>query len=238
MAGTTLCFKRYEKKYFLSSLQYDAVLKEIEKHLTPDKFYRSRVCNIYYDTEDWRLIRDSIEKPNYKEKLRVRSYGVPKSNDKVFVEIKKKFDGIVYKRRAEVSAALAQSTLCGGSHSGSSQIENEIDWFQSFYKTKPRVFIAYDRLSFTGVVDEGLRITFDSDICFRTDRLNLTLGDDGTKLFENGKVLMEIKIPGACPLWLCRLLSENSIYPTSFSKYGTVYRNEILKKKTGGLYSA
>lgn len=226
--GTIFSFERYEKKYFLTEAEAHRLLGIMGQHLDPDAYGEYTVCNIYYDTDDWRIISASCEKPDYKEKLRVRSYGVPEKEGNVFAELKKKCSGIVYKRRIvtaadEVSAFLNRTDLTG------TQIENEIMWFQKFHKTHPKVFIGYDRTAFSGKYDPGLRITFDRNIRFRTDRLDLRLGDDGTRLNTNGLVLMEIKIPGVCPLWLSEILSENSVFPTSFSKYGAFYKEQILK---------
>ena len=73
------CFERYEKKYFLSPEQQRQLLQAIGSHVKMDFYGRYTISNLYYDTPDWRLIRTSLEKPIYKEKLRVRSYGVNRS---------------------------------------------------------------------------------------------------------------------------------------------------------------
>ena len=148
---------------------------------------------------------------------------------KIFVEIKKKYDGIVYKRRISAMPAEAAVLLAGslsGEHFG--QIGKEISAFQQFYKTEPKVYIGYDREAYAGIFDPNLRITFDCNMRYRTDRLDLRYGDYG-KYFFDGDYLCEIKFASACPLWLSEFLSENGIFPTSFSKYGTVYREEIMK---------
>ncbi len=224
------CFKRYEKKYRLTREQQRIILNGMREHMQADKFGQYTICNIYYDTDDWQLIRTSIEKPVYKEKLRVRSYGVPGDKDKVFVELKKKYDGVVYKRRITTAPGTANAFLSGDAVGGDfGQIGREIEWFQSFYETKPKVFIGYDRLAFAGTEQPELRITFDTDLRFRTDELDLRLGDHGALILPHDEVLMEIKIPGVCPLWLSELLSEAGAFPSSFSKIGCCYKNNILK---------
>ena len=95
-------FKRYEKKYLVTQQQYNALAKVFAARMVPDRFAESTISNIYYDTPDFRLIRRSLEKPAYKEKLRLRSYGVPNEETQVFPEIKKKARGIVYKRRVSM----------------------------------------------------------------------------------------------------------------------------------------
>lgn len=229
------CFKRYEKKFLLTRAQYEAVKAGIEGHMEPDAHANYTICNLYYDTDDWQLIRESIEKPVYKEKLRIRSYGTAQGSDNVFVEIKKKYDGVVYKRRIVLPADEAAEYLKTGTLKEPSQISREIDWMRTRLDLKPRVFIGYDREAYAGakgVENPDLRITFDTNLRYRDDHLDLREGDGGSALLEDGTVLMEIKIPGTAPLWLARLLSENDIHMTSFSKYGTYYKTVVLGKGT------
>lgn len=225
-------FERYEKKYFLTTSQQKYLLSKMQPYIKADDYGEYTICNIYYDTDDWRLIRESIEKPVYKEKLRVRSYGIPEDDGKVFVELKKKYNGVVYKRRITAKANMVEPILYGlEPESLCGQIGQEITWFQKFHQTKPKVFIAYDRIAFAGTENPGLRITFDTNMRWRDRDLDLRLGDYGQPILSDNRILMEIKMPGACPLWLSRLLSETEIFPVSFSKYGTCYREHILKKE-------
>ena len=225
------CFERYEKKYRITKAQQRLIIEKMKPYMQADKFGKYTICNIYYDTRDWQLIRSSIEKPVYKEKLRVRSYGTPNADGKVFVEVKKKYDGVVYKRRITMPARQTGQFLSGNSAAGYGQIGREIGWFSSFYGAEPKVFIAYVRLAFAGTDDPELRITFDTNLRWRDTELDLTLGDGGELIIPADEVIMEIKIPRAAPLWLSRLLSEVGAFPSSFSKYGTCYKNEILKKE-------
>lgn len=228
-------FKRYEKKYMLTQEQQVNLMKQLLPYIKEDKFGRYTICNIYYDTEDWELIRRSIQKPVYKEKLRVRSYGVPEDEDKAFIEIKKKYKGIVYKRRITAQAKDVEPILTDGSgfeiKKSDEQIRNEIRWFQNFYQTQPRIFIGYDRQAFAGASDSDLRITFDTNIRWRDEELDLRCGDYGQPVLPGEQVLMEIKMPGACPLWLAHILNDSGIYPTSFSKYGTCYKRFIISRE-------
>lgn len=223
------CFKRYEKKYMLTPDQLTRMLAGISGHMRADEFGRYTICNIYYDTDDFQLIRASLEKPVYKEKLRMRSYGVPGSRDEVFVELKKKYDGVVYKRRTAMKAADAVSYIHDGAvPKRENQICHEIDWFMRSYHPKPKVFIAYDRTAFAGLDNPDLRLTFDTNLRWRDRDLDLRAGDYGEPLLVSGQTLMEIKIPGTTPVWLAHLLSEIGAFPTSFSKYGTCYQQNIL----------
>lgn len=227
---TVLTFKRYEKKYLLTPEQYAAFMNTAKDHLVPDVYFRSLVCSIYYDSDDYSLIRHSIEKPVYKEKLRVRSYGIPAPDGKVFVELKKKYKGVVYKRRIEVTATQAEDWLSGRTPAPEdTQISREIDWFLKMNPVSPKVSICCDRTSYVDRDNPELRITIDSGIRCRTEELSLQYGDSGMELLENGDCLMEIKIPDAAPLWLARLLSDEQIFPTTYSKYGTCYTKEILR---------
>ena len=236
MGETKLTFKRLEKKYLLSPQQYAAVRRALEGRIRPDEYPKSTVCSLYYDTADFALIRHSIEAPVYKEKLRVRSYNVPGPDDTVFIELKKKFKGMVYKRRVAMSAARAAAYLAGEAPPPeNSQMTREIDWFLHENAVAPRAVIACDRSAYVCVEDSELRITFDENLRWREDELDLRCGSRGENLLEPGWVLMEIKMPGASPMWLARLLSDQAIFPRGFSKYGTCYQNEILNDYFNGV---
>lgn len=225
-------FKRVEKKYLLSEDLYQKLFEKINNYITVDTYDFSTICNIYFDTDDYLLVNRSIEKPIYKEKVRLRSYGVPKKNSKVFLEIKKKYKGVVGKRR--VSAPLKEFYTyfdIGKYPNVDTQIMNEINYCFKFYNLKPKVFLAYDRYSYKGKDDSNFRITFDKNIRSRTDNLYLENGDNGMLLLDKNCYIMEVKTLGAYPLWFAQILSELNIYPTSFSKYGNVYKKHIFKKE-------
>lgn len=229
-------FNRYETKFLLDRIQFEAVKKAIKDRVVPDAYNVDdkcyTICNIYYDTADSRLIRDSLSKPAYKEKLRLRSYGVPKPGTPVFLEIKKKFDSIVNKRRTAIGIKAADMLISHGimpapSKKMNKQVLNELQYFVSIYDLRPMVYIAYDRQAYTGIEDSDLRITFDMNIRTRRTDLSLESGDHGIPLLNEGVWLMEIKCSGAMPMWLTAILSENKIYKTSFSKYGTEYKQYL-----------
>lgn len=224
-------FKRVEKKYLLTPAQYNALLDGMGPYMKADEYGRYTICNIYYDTDNFELIRTSLEKPIYKEKLRLRSYGTPTDDKKVFVEIKKKFDHVVYKRRTVMPCAEAVGYLAGDIYpEKEDQICHEIDWFLNVHQPKPKVFIAYDRVALAGVENEELRVTFDTNLRWRDYDLDLRKGDHGQPILPQDRILMEIKIPGTAPVWLSRLLSEVGAFPTSFSKYGTCYKDHLLER--------
>lgn len=236
MKKTKFTFQRYEKKYLLSRETYLALWQELEAYVEPDIFFQSTVCSVYYDWADFRLIRHSLEKPVYKEKLRLRSYNVPGPDDQVFVELKKKFQGVVYKRRVALPAAEAEAWLAGRAPAPEqSQISREIDWFLKTNPVSPRVLIASDRRAYVAREDRELRITFDSSIRWRETELSLTAGDQGQELLADGQVLMEIKLPEAAPLWLAGMLSRLEIFPQGFSKYGQCYEKELAEKYFDGV---
>lgn len=212
----------------LTKQQYERLRELISPYMSEDKYGLHTICSIYFDTDDDRLIRNSLEKPLYKEKLRLRSYGVPKSDDaEVFMELKKKFKGIVYKRREGLTLSAAESYIQGGIVPEDSQIFREIEYFRSYYSAYPKIFIAYDRIAMTGIEDKSLRMTFDFNIRCRRDELSLRAGDHGQKLLSEGSALMEIKISKAIPLWLSSALAQLKLYPVSFSKYGQFYTKEL-----------
>ncbi|SFB06089.1 VTC domain-containing protein [Acetitomaculum ruminis DSM 5522] len=226
-----LVFNRYEKKYKISLCQYKALLEDLDKYMVPDKFGKYTVCNLYYDTDNFDLIRNSLEKPVYKEKLRLRSYKTINNTDNVFLEIKKKYKKVVNKRRIVLPYKDACSYLSQGGRpeNVSPQILKEIDYFLNrFDKLEAKTFLAYDRLAFAGKEDSKFRVTFDSNIRFRNYDLCLDKGDYGKTILKNEEKLMEIKINQSIPLWFVQLLNEYEIYPTSFSKYGRVYQDYLF----------
>lgn len=229
MAAYQDVFRRYEKKYLLSLQQYKQLKMMMGHYMKVDDFGTHTIANIYYDTEDYALVRTSIEKPLYKEKLRVRSYGIPQKEEGVFVEIKKKYKGVVYKRRAQMPLEAADAFLVGNvCDNNTSQILQEIEWFKNRYHPVPKVLIAYERTAYYSTQEDDIRITFDQNIRFREHDLDLSKGHYGKPLVHSGKILMEIKIPGVMPLWLSQMLAHLEIYPTSFSKYGNCYTHYLI----------
>ncbi|BCN32885.1 polyphosphate polymerase domain-containing protein [Anaeromicropila herbilytica] len=226
-------FKRYEKKYLLSKEQYSLFMEKTKDHLKIDDYGEITICNIYFDTPNRMLIRSSLEKPIYKEKLRLRSYGTPSIGDNVFIELKKKYKGVVYKRREQMELTSAEDYLYDYLPSTKqTQITKELDWFLKFYKDLiPSMYISYNRFAMYGLEDSEVRVTFDQNIIYRQEDLYLESGVWGEPLLEEGQKLMEIKIPGTMPLWLSHILDELSLYPASFSKYGNAYKETLKIKK-------
>ena len=223
-------FKRSEIKYIITQKQYQQLMALIEDKTRPDGYGTSLICNLYLDTPDFLLIRRSIEKPLYKEKLRVRSYGVANAQSVVYLELKKKFKGVVYKRRVALKNCALDAFL-SGKGDGNDQVEKEIRYSLEFYKDiAPRMFISCERQAFYGKNDEDFRITLDTNIVWRDFDLTLDKGVYGNKLMESDTYLMEIKTDTAIPIWLSAFLSENKIFKQSFSKYGTAYTRLVLDK--------
>ena len=225
-------FNRYEKKYMLDEVTFKRLLDRISDYMEPDKYNKNgqfySISNIYYDTDDNRLIRNSIEKPVYKEKLRMRSYGTPDTSDKVFLEIKKKYNGIVNKRRTSIVLEDAYQYMENGTFPKETeclnrQVLKEIDYFKGIYDLKPKVYLSYDRYAFFEKNDGDFRVTFDTNITTRRGDVRLESGSYGNRLLPQNIYLMEIKINGSVPMWFTSCLSDLKIYPVSFSKYGTAY---------------
>lgn len=220
-------FNRYEKKYLLSPETYLALKEELDDYMVEDAYGWHTIRNIYFDTQDNQLIRTSIEKPKYKEKFRVRCYGQPDEESRCYLEIKKKYKGLVNKRRIELSIKEAREYLLDGIEpKKQEQIFKEISYFLSRYDVQPKRYIAYDRLAMYGKEEPEFRVTFDENIRSRVDKLTLTWDGDTEFLLEPGYKLMEVKVYGAMPLWFVNILSKHKIYNTSFSKYGKFYMQE------------
>jgi len=220
-------FERHEIKYCMTTAQRLQIERELNRRMREDSHGRNTIMNLYFDTPDMRIIRRSLERPVYKEKLRLRSY---LHGGDTFLELKKKYRQVVYKRRTEMTEAQAMEYICRGEdHILHNQITDEIDYFLKFYEgLRPAVFIAYDRTAYLGTDDADLRVTFDENLRWRSEKLNFCEGCGGRTILEPGLHLMEVKIANAMPLWLSALLSELGIYKTSFSKYGRAY-GEMLK---------
>lgn len=221
-----MVFERHEKKYRLTEDQYLQLRWRLEEHMREDRYGLTTICSLYFDTADWLIAGRSLQMPMYKEKLRLRSYGIPDDDTTVFLELKKKLDGVTYKRRVSMTYAEAKRYInYGEPPSKQGQIFEEIDRFMKFYRPSPAILLLYNRIALYGIEDNELRVTFDSDIRFRTERTDPAQGEDGTPIIDAGERLMEIKVAGGFPYWLSHMLSELKIYPSSFSKYSVAYCN-------------
>lgn len=218
-------FERFEKKYVITKKKREQLMELIGSYIEPDEFPHSKISNIYYDTDNNELIRRSMDKPKYKEKLRLRVYNEACLSGSAFIEIKKKYSGIVYKRRVAMTLQEALNYLDHGiTPSINNQILSEIDYFMKFYQPKPALFLSYERDSFRQKDNDNVRITFDTNIQSRTVDLQLEKNLQGDALLEDDVCIMEIKVLPSYPLWLSNALTKLQIYPTSFSKYANVYR--------------
>lgn len=233
-------FKRYELKYMLTLEQKAKVLCAMQPYMQLDKYGRTTIRNIYFDTDSYLLVRRSIEKPVYKEKLRIRSYHRTGPDDVVFVELKKKYKHVVYKRRISLPEEEAIEWVCREHHCHmDTQISGEIDYFLDYYESlHPTVFLSYEREAFYSRDGSDFRVTFDDTILCRQEDLSLESEAYGTPLLPEGTVLMEIKCSGGIPMWMTHVLSEEHIYKTSFSKYGTAYQRLIFPKLKEAKYYA
>ncbi len=229
-------FNRHEQKYLLDADTFQKVLAIMDTHMQPDKYNIDRkpytISNIYFDTDDNHLIRTSLAKPKYKEKLRLRAYGVPNADSQVFLEIKKKFNGVVNKRRTVLKLSEAYSFVSSGKPPAAKEYMNkqvlkEIEYFLQCYPLKPKVYLAYDRIAYFEKDNKDLRISFDQNI--RTRRCDVALedGDYGEQLLPDEVYLMEVKTSRALPLWLTEMLAKYNIKRRSFSKYGTEFIRQL-----------
>lgn len=229
-------FNRREKKYIIDEKTASYLQSRFFRKMGPDSYSKRggayQICNIYYDTEDSALIRESLTKPRYKEKLRLRSYGVPNAESKVFVEIKKKYKGRVNKRRSPMLLSEAYALLeegffpeSDGAIKKNMQVIREIAYILKKRDLSPMVYLAYERKAYFSRDNGDLRVSFDTNILTRRHSLRLEYGVFGAPLLEKGSCLMEVKTTGSIPLWLTDLFTECGVYPISFSKYGTEYKH-------------
>lgn len=238
-------FKRREMKFLLNEEQYRLMFDEISRYMTEDKFGMHTIMNIYLDNKNNDLICSSIAKPVYREKLRLRAYGKTAEDDsKAFLEIKKKFKGVTYKRRLEGGYKELFDYIAEGKtpdlpntekYPNRRQVLEEIDYLIGRMELEPRIVICYDREAFFGNEDREFRVTFDGNIRYRRDDLDLRSGDGGERLDSAPFRVMEVKSAGAFPLWLVKILSDNKIYQGSFSKYVTIYQHETANGLCGSV---
>lgn len=215
-------FKRVETKYLLNKQEHEEFMNRINSYVKEDKYFKSTIGNLYFDNKNNDLIINSLEKPIFREKVRLRTYGNP---NEVFLEIKNKYDGVVRKRRVKLSLNDYYKFLKTPSNQLDNQILKEIKYYIDYYELYPKIYIGYDRLSYQGISDNTLRITFDSNLRSRRDNLKLE-NSNGDKFFNDDYYIMEIKAKDALPIWLVNILSDLKIYPHSFSKYGSIYKKE------------
>ncbi|MBP3255235.1 MAG: polyphosphate polymerase domain-containing protein [Clostridia bacterium] len=224
-------FRRVEKKYIVNELQYHRIKEKLSKYMNEDKYGKSTICNIYFDTDDYELISHSITKPYFKEKIRLRSYNIPNKDSKVFLEIKRKYDGVVGKRRIEMKLSDFEQYLQDKNSikSNNKQIKSELDYYFKIYNLKPAMYISYSREAYYEKDNSDFRLTFDSNVLARDFDLKLDKGVYGKDVLGSGKYIMEVKTLGALPMWFVDILNETNVTPGSFSKYGTAYTEFILK---------
>lgn len=221
-------FKRKEIKYLITNDTKETLLSKIKDHLILDSHGISKISSLYLDTDSFLLIRNSMEGKVYKEKLRIRAYNEISNNSKVFFEIKKKYKRIVYKRRIKCTYQQALDYIYNDIKPCNSQIMDEINYAMKFYDyPKPSFLISYIREAYYDLENDNLRITFDSKVNYQTNHLDLTKNKMGKQILDDHMFIMEIKVDGAMPLWLVKVLDELKIRPCSYSKYKNSYLDYI-----------
>lgn len=228
MSEAIVFMKRYELKYILNKEQIEQLKEKLKGHMEIDKYGRTSIASLYYDTPDFRLIRTSLEKPLFKEKIRLRSYGLNQKGKPVFLELKRKAYKLVYKRRVETTVEDVDNFFNKEANIfANGQIAKEIIYFRDYYKNLvPACLIIYDREAYFEP-QGSLRLTIDFNPRYRVDNLNLYTSMEGKSLLDEGFAILEIKVQEAMPLWLTKILDELKIYKNTFSKYGEAYKQQI-----------
>lgn len=226
-------FRRVEKKYVITKKQYLVLKDAITEKMVEDEHGKSTICNIYFDTEAYELIRHSITKPIFKDKVRLRSYNIPTKNSTIYLEIKRKYDGVVSKRRIETSLNQFYSYIEDNNNLEESQIKKELDYYFNYYNLKETMFLSYERTAYYDRENRDFRITFDNNILARNYDLQIEKGNYGVSILDKDKYIMEVKTLGAMPMWFVKILDEEEIYPSGFSKYGEAYKELILNVNNG-----
>ena len=218
--------KRYEIKYILNKEQTEYLVNALTGHMEVDEYGMTSIASLYYDTPSYRLIRESLDKPEFKEKVRLRSYGLHKEGKPFYLELKRKAFGIVYKRRIATNQNDVNNFFDNKYDMDNNQIGRELSYFRDYYDNlKPTCLIIYDRVAY---YEPGgnLRLTIDYNPRYRVNDLNLSTSMDGNLLLDEGSTILEVKVQDAIPLWLSNILDNANIYKSSFSKYGEAYKRE------------
>lgn len=231
-------FNRYEKKYMIKKSLKDTILKELQEHIKQDDHQTSSyytICNIYYDTIDDEIIKRSISKPVFKEKLRLRSYLQEGQSSLLFLEIKKKVNGFVNKRRTlitqeEANMLIMKKVMPIRKEYHNLQVLNEIYYYVRDKELIPKISISYDREAYFSIENPDFRLTFDDNITSRRDHVNLGRTNTDQEILED-YVLMELKTSTSIPLWMTQVLSKYQLYGNSFSKYGTEFYNYLINNR-------
>lgn len=227
-------FKRYEEKYLIAEAQKNALLADISGHIVADKHSEYIVQNLYFDTENWDVIRTSIDNPLYKEKMRLRCYGEHVQESRLFLELKKKYEKVVYKRRVALPGELlSDNNVQDIVEKKPSQISRELQYYMKTNSVYEKMYLSYKRCAFTSAEDKGVRITFDTDIRYRMYDLELRQHERGISVLEPDQTIMEIKMWGGMPPWLVKALGDNKIYPVTFSKCGACYTKHVIMQQKG-----
>jgi SPX domain-containing protein involved in vacuolar polyphosphate accumulation len=233
-------FNRHENKYLMDNQSFLEIYNRLLDYMELDEYNQNNqfysISNLYFDTDQHSIIRTSLAKPKYREKLRLRAYGVPKQDAKVYLELKKKVFGLVNKRRTGLTLEEAYEFVRTGVEPElrpymNKQVIQEIKYFLGRYELQPKVYLAYDRIAMFCKNNRDLRITFDTNIRSRRYDLRLEAGDHGELLMAQGQWLMEVKAEKTVPVWLAQLLSELGMFRTGFSKYGNEYRMNIRQEE-------
>lgn len=224
-------FRRVEKKYIINKEQYKKIKETILEYMVEDQYGKSTICNVYFDTDNYDLIRHSTDKPYYKDKVRLRSYNVPNEESKVYLEIKKKCDGVVGKRRIEMKLKEFNEYLENPEslEVQNKQIKRELDYYFKYYNLKPKMYLSYIRRAYYQKDNNDFRLTFDNSILARDYNVKLEAGSEGTNILNPNYYAMEIKTLGAIPMWFVKVINEMGLKPQGFSKYGEAYRELVVE---------
>ncbi|MBQ6396095.1 polyphosphate polymerase domain-containing protein [Candidatus Saccharibacteria bacterium] len=237
--------ERTEEKYLISKSTKTNLLKLISKHLEKDQSIKEQVLRLYFDTKHSDLALRSMERPEFREKIRVRAYNVPKRSSPVFFEVKSKVDLGLKKLGNKRRLVLPLKDFYAFLNKGENlellaarasendpqqlQVARELTYLFSYYQLEPKVIVSADRTAYTEKNNINFRLTFDERLRFRETDLRLEKGSAGEKFFSGPNkseenIVMEVKTMNSMPLWFVSALSELKIYSVRFSKYGKIYQ--------------
>ncbi|QHF55620.1 MULTISPECIES: polyphosphate polymerase domain-containing protein [Streptococcus] len=220
-------FKRVETKYLISNHQRRQLLSDLGKHMEADDFAQSTITSLYFDTEQFDMIQDSLAKKYGKEKVRLRTYEMESDLDMpAFLEIKQKIDGVGYKYRIKTTPRQAAILMASDADKvvEDKRLASQLEKLHQRYGViKPSMLIAYKRLSFRGKKDKSVRVTLDMNMTYAVVNQLTMIGHESFPLLPDQQLIMEVKVAEQIPDWLENILHQYKLEKNSFSKYGHAY---------------
>jgi len=220
-------FDRWELKYVVTVKQMYQLMHALKNYVVLDEngddgLYK--IKSIYYDSHDFKFYHEKMNGNKYRQKVRLRGYNNVAYNDDVYFEIKQRYNTTVQKRRAELKLSdayeLMKHPLDAEQYADKKRIVlDEIRYLSSMHALEAKAIVSYDRKAYMGKYEDGLRITFDTNLKCRKENLNLEEYHKEKYFVHPSLAVLEIKTNEKVPIWLVSLIQRFEIEAHRVSKY-------------------